>query len=151
MKLHQMKREKSESHDQVGNQSARVSLRERFIGSPKMMHVPHPFKRRNTTAIELIEGIQKVTPNSSRQSVRPDLDSKLSVTEMVLQDDIAPETAMKKAQAAARDTHQSPKQMIQLTQGEVIQQVNEDADYKIVNQSTRDSMNNVDIDDEYKS
>ena len=46
MKLHQMKREKADSHDHVGNQSTSVTLRDKIIHSPKMM--PHPFKRRDT-------------------------------------------------------------------------------------------------------
>ena len=147
MKLQQMKREKSESCDQVGNQSTSVTLRDKFISSPKMM--PHPFKRRDTTAIEMFEGLEKVTSNSSRQEVKQDLaPNSPTTTQIVLQHDITPATG-----GAAGDIHQAPMQTLKLKQGEPEEQPNED--YKpmpVVAQSTHeDSTTELDTDDDYKS
>ena len=164
MKLQQMKRIKVENGDEVGNQSTStsVTLREKFISTPRMMHVPHPFKRRDTTAIEMFEGLEKVTSNSSRQEMKPNLDGKPSssgvapsvstTTQVLLQENNSAVTPVAKAQAAAAgETMKVPKGE---GEGQEQLQVNKYKDNKrlpVVAQSTVEDSMTIDTDDDYKS
>ena len=141
MKVHQMKRVKIQSVDQVGNESRSVTLRDKLIHTPRMMHVPYPFKRRETTKIEMFEGLEKVTSNSSRNSTNTDIDlgpavdTKLSTGTM----DIDMESTTQTRSGAKEKQKKN--------------QVNQDSKrLYVVAQSTQDdSMTEGDTDDDYKS
>ena len=140
MKLHQMKRAKADSHDHIGNRSASVTLRDKIISSPKMM--PHPFKRRDTTAIELFQGLEKMTSDSLKPNANAGT-STPTTTQIVFKDDSTPASPAAKARPVAGDTSQSSMQMINLkhAQGEGEHQPKKDNKLlPVVSQSSHDDI-----------